>query len=169
MALALSLLFDAAPNAAVERIWQDLAASGISSDMLDLGYPPHLTLVVADDEALLPTFAAALADLAPLVPRQLRLGEVNGFAGTSVVYIACDGDLAEVHRAAAACVPLESIRPYYRPGAWTPHVTLQTAGDPVAASRLAKTHWRAGMSAVPVRLELAAFVPVKVQDGVDLA
>jgi len=168
MAVALSLLFDAGTSDVIERIWRALSAAEISSDMLDLGYPPHLTLVVADDEALLPAFAGSLNDLAPLVPRQVRLGGVSGFPGTSVVYLECDGDLADVHRAAADCVPLESIRPYYRPGAWTPHVTLQTAGDPVAAAAVAKAHWSGGMVAVPVRLELAAFVPVEVKDGVNL-
>jgi 2'-5' RNA ligase len=171
MALALSLRFDANTSAAIGRLWRALADADVSSDMLDLGYPPHLTLLVMDDEQLAATLAPALAKVAPFAPPCLHLGEVNTFPQTEVVYVGCDGDLTglrELHRLAAALVPEESPRPYYRPASWTPHVTLQTAGNASRALQVARTHWQSGTIAVPSRLELASFVPVQVGEGIDL-
>ena len=171
MALALSLRFDAETSAAVRRLWQELADAGISSDMLDLGYPPHLTLLVMDDEQLAAMLAPALASLAPFAPPDLRLGEVDTFARTDVVYLGVDGDLTglrELHGRAAELVPEESLRPYYRPPSWTPHVTLQTTGNAPHAVDLLRRCWEAGRAAVPTRLELATFVPVEVGEGIDL-
>lgn len=172
MALALNLLFDRATNAAVSQSWQELADAGISSDMLGLGYPPHLTLLVMDDEQLVPIFASALSTLARLAPASVRLGEVRSFDGTAVVYLGCEGDLTDLrnlHRAAAACVPEEGIRPYYRPASWTPHVTLQTIGDVAQAMELTRRVWTPGRVARATRLELATFLPVVVGEGIDLA
>jgi 2'-5' RNA ligase len=171
MALALNLLFEAETTAAVRQLWQELADAGISSDMLDLSYPPHMTLLVTDDEQLATSLTPALASLSPLVPSSLRLGEVNNFAPTEVVYLGCDGDLTqlhELHRLAAVLLPEDSLRPHYRPRSWTPHVTLQTVGDASRALKLMRNRWQAGRTAVPVRLELATFVPVQVGEGIDL-
>jgi 2'-5' RNA ligase len=171
MALALSLLFDAETTAAVRRLWRALAVAGISSDMLDLGYPPHMTLLVMDDEQLATLLTPALAKLSTLAPSSLRLGGVSTFAQTEVVYLGCDGDetqLRELHRLAAVLLSEESVRPHYRPRSWTPHVTLQTAGDASRALNLMRSRWQAGRIAVPVRLELATFVPVHVGEGIDL-
>lgn len=171
MALAFNLLFEPATSAAVSGLWQDLADKGISSDMLGLGYPPHLTLLVMDDEQLFASLAPVLGELARLAPSGLQLGDVEAFAGTEVVYISCDGDLTrlrELHRFAAALLPEDSIRPHYRPASWTPHVTLQTVGDVARAMSLARGRWKVSHTAVLTRLELATFVPVVVGEGIDL-
>jgi 2'-5' RNA ligase len=170
VALALSLLFDQQTSSALQGLWTELRDAGISSDMLDLAYPPHLTLLIMDDERLASSLAPALPELAPLAPTSLRLVDVSTFAGTEVVYLSCDSDpaLRDLHRRAAALLPEEGIQPYYRPGNWTPHVTLQTMGNASRAFDLARGRWRAGRTAVPTRLELATFLPVNVGEGIDL-
>lgn len=168
MALALSLTFDADASRAVSAVWSAFAEAGVSRDMLDLGYPAHVTLIVLDDESLAGQINAKLERLAPLVPSTLKLGEVRQFPDTSVVWIECLGDLGALHEAAAALVPIESIRPYYRPGVWTPHVTLQVAGDAPRAIELAQAIWQP-RNARPLRLETASFVPVEVLQGLDIA
>jgi 2'-5' RNA ligase len=171
VALALNLLFEPETAAAVRRLWQDLADAGVSADMLGLGYPPHLTLLVSDDERHVASLVPALAELAPRAPSSLRLGSVSTFAETEVVYLGCGGDLTrlrELHRAAAVLLPEESIRPYYRPANWTPHVTLQTIGDAARALSLVRRRWPTGRDAMPTRLELATFLPVVVGEGIDL-
>lgn len=171
MALALNLLFEPVVTATVRQLWLELADAGISSDMLQLGYPPHLTLLVMDDEQHAASLTPALEKLSPLAPPSVRLVDVNTFAQTEVVYLGCEGDLSQLrglHRVAAALLPEESIRSHYRPANWTPHVTLQTVGDASRALTLVRRRWQAGRDAVLTRLELAYFTPVRVGAGINL-
>jgi 2'-5' RNA ligase len=169
MALALALLFDDEATAAVERIWSELAAAGISRDMLDLGYPPHLTLTVVEDEARRPQLETAMGRVATLVPEQLGLAAATVFPGTTVTYLAVDGDLQPVHKAATARIGRDDVRVHYRSEDWTPHVTLQTTGDAAAGLQMAKESWRVRQAVRPVRLELVSFPPVVRLAGCDLA
>ena len=170
MALALSLVFPDEAVADVRALWRALADAGISRDMLDLGYPPHLTLVVADDDGFEDEMRLALqAAMGRTVT--IRLGGAHRFDGTSVVWLACDGGeaLTSLHADIARPLPLEAIRPYYRPGQWTPHMTLQTIGDAKSALALAGKLWQSTPVLRAARLELARFLPVQVLDGVALA
>ncbi len=167
MGLALSLVFDADSSLPVRGIWSAFADAGVSRDMLDLDYPPHVTLIIVDDESLAGQINAGLTALSPLVPDSLQLGGVRQFPDTSVVWLECLGDLRTLHESAAALVPLYRIRPHYRPGGWTPHLTLQVTGDAPRAVEIARAKWRPRV-AQPVRLETASFMPVKVLAGVDV-
>lgn len=169
MALAISLVFDAATTTRVAALWQALADAGISRDMLELGYPPHVTLVVVDDDSLEPQMRGALAK-APGAALTITLGSVRRFEGTDITWLAADGgaDLLALHRLVADAVGIEAIRPYYRPGQWVPHMTLQTVGDAGAGHELLGGLWSEEWSGVTTRLELARFLPVVVLDGHDL-
>lgn len=172
MALALSLLFDNGTSAEVEGMWRELGDAGISSDMLALNYPPHLTLIVTEDEQLARVLEPALAGLARRAPREFILGDINAFPQTDVVYVSLDGDLApllDLLQAACDLLPAEAVRPYYRPGAWTPHVTLQSVGDASVGLALTRAHWSSHRLAMTTRLELATFLPVRVGKGIALA
>jgi len=46
MAYAAVLLFNSDLAEAMSRRWSRLADAGMSRSMLDLGYPPHVTLAV---------------------------------------------------------------------------------------------------------------------------
>jgi len=169
MALALSLVFEDEAVTNVRALWQALADADISRDMLDLGYPPHLTLVVADDDGAEAAMRRAL-QLGHGRDVSIRLGGVNRFAGTPIVWLACDGGeaLTSLHTAIAAQLPLDAIRPYYRPGQWTPHMTLQTVGNAEAALLLAGNLWDTRPLLRATRLELASFLPVQLLESVPL-
>ena len=161
MALALSLLFDGATSKAVRAVWEDLAARGISTSMVDLGYPPHATLIVVEDEALAPALDRALPDLATMGRLSLTLGPPTRFDGTDVVHLGLSGEgLAAIHEASAALVPHATIHPHYRVGHWTPHVTLQTAGHAEAALERAGALWSQPMAARTTAIELVRFSPI---------
>lgn len=170
MALAISLVFDADTTARVEGLWRALAEAGISRDMLDLQYPPHVTLVVTDDETLEPQMRAALARAEGRAPLTVELGPVRRFEGTDITWLAADGgpDLHALHSDVADALPTEAIRPYYRPGQWVPHMTLQTAGDASAGQALLSAMWSDQRSGATIRLELARFLPVVMLAGVTL-
>jgi proline iminopeptidase len=127
-----------------------------------------MTLLVMEDESLAGQLREALPQLAPLVPSYVKLGEVRQFPDTSVVWIECIGDLTALHEAAARLVSLDRIDPHYRPGLWTPHVTLQLAGDVRRAIEIARANWPAGLSANVLRLEIVTFAPVKVIGNLDV-
>ena len=67
-----------------------------------------------------------------------------------------------------ATVQLEAIRPHYRPGSWTPHMTLQIDGNPQQARAIASAIWPAPQPALAIRLDMASFVPVVRLSSVDL-
>lgn len=170
MALAVNLLFDAETSYAVEAVWAALAAEEVTRDMIDLNYPPHVTLVVVEDETLEPELRMALALGTTMSAMPMALGPVRRFDGTGINWLACDGGpgLRDLHRAVASQVPLEAIRPHYRQDQWVPHMTLQTQGNPEAGGVIAKAIWSAEKPALAVRLEMCSFVPVMRLGGVDL-
>jgi 2'-5' RNA ligase len=171
VALAVSLLFDAETSAAVEGLWTALAEAGVSRDMLDLNYPPHVTLVVVDEDGLEPQVRETLACGAGLARFPVTLGPPRLFEKTTISWLECQGGepLRALHEAVCERLPLEAIRPYYRPGQWTPHMTLQTLGDPLRGVALAGTAWPATRRAEAIRLDVARFLPVVRLGGVDLA
>ncbi|WP_417308162.1 2'-5' RNA ligase family protein [Devosia sp.] len=168
MALALSVRFDAATSAVVAEVWAAFDQHGISSDMVQLGYPAHVSLLVLDDESLAGELSEGLASLAGKVPASVTLGDVRQFPGTSVVWLECLGELTGLHDAAAAMVPSQKIWPHYRKGSWTPHVTLQVDGDVSRAMDFATANWHPGRTAYPTLLELASFPPVVVLESLAL-
>jgi 2'-5' RNA ligase len=117
MALALSLVFKDDEVARVRALWQGLADAGISRDMLDLNYPPHVTLVVVEGNGQEARLRRLLAKIEPR-PVSVQLGGVNRFAGTDIVWLACDGgdELAALHQEITGVLPAELIRPHYRHG-----------------------------------------------------
>ena len=161
MALAVSLLLDAATAGAVEALWARLAEAGISTSMVDLGYPPHLTLTVIEDESLAAVLQRQLAQRAWGYALDLTIGPVDRFDGTDIVWLAGAGDsLRALQEEVCGLVLLEQIDPHYRPDSWVPHVTLQSSGAGGAARLLAEGDWKAGVKAKAVAVELARFRPV---------
>jgi hypothetical protein len=160
--VAFCLRFDDVTTAAVRRIWDELASRGISSDMIEAGYPPHLTLPLTDDMAS-PTGAADLLGVVTGVPAKIVLGEPRVFAGTEVVYLSCETtpDLVALHSQLASAFPADRIHEYYRLGMWTPHVGLQLKGDVERSLAVARRLWRA-TAATPAHLDLVTFPPIAV-------
>lgn len=170
MALALALLLEPASERAVQRVWKAMAARSICRRMLDLTYPPHLTLLLNEDESQQEALCAFVANVDAPAQMPLRLGTVERFPGTSVCWIACDGGvpLRRFHEQACAALPGQSISPYYRPDAWVPHVTVQMSGDSEAGLSLARGVWPGPIDTFAIRMEVARFLPVQRLAGRDL-
>jgi 2'-5' RNA ligase len=161
-AIAVCLRFDEQTTGLVEQIWRSLG-----SDMLDLGYPPHLTLIIANDYAEVGDLVQALPRIAGRVPALVELGNPRAFPNSEVTYLPCSGDLSALHQLVADLVPFHTLHEHYRPETWTPHVTLQTRGNTGRALDVAGDGWL-GLDAVPVALELITFPPVAVHSSLSV-
>jgi hypothetical protein len=126
MVHSIELVFDHDTEAAIRRIWADLAAAGIPSQAP--ASRPHMTLVVADRIA--PDVDALLRPVAQRLPLACAVGASLLFGRTNAVLarlIVPTAELlavhAEVHR---ICGPYVAPGPMPNslPGHWTGHVTL---------------------------------------------
>jgi 2'-5' RNA ligase len=126
MVHSIELLFDRDTEAAIRRIWQDLAAADIPSQAP--ASRPHVTLTVAErivpavDELLRPV--AQRLPLGCTVGGSLLFGRFNAVLTRLIVPTAELLALqAEVHR---ICGPYLAPGPMSNslPGQWTAHVTL---------------------------------------------
>jgi hypothetical protein len=130
MVHSVELLFDADTDAAIRRIWDDLADAGVRSQAGHTAPSnrPHVTLAVAE------TMDSAVDDALRPVLRQLpitcTLGAPMLFGRrqfTLVRLIVPSVQLlslhADVHHACLPHMPKGPL-PHSEPGGWTPHVTL---------------------------------------------
>jgi 2'-5' RNA ligase len=126
MVHSIELVFDRDTEAAIRRIWADLAAAGIPSQAP--ASRPHVTLVVA--ERIAPDVDALLRAVAQRLPLGCAVGGSLLFGRSSPVLarlIVPTAELlavhAEVHR---ICGPYLAPGPMPNslPGQWTAHVTL---------------------------------------------
>jgi 2'-5' RNA ligase len=131
MVHSIELVFDSDTEAAIRRIWDDLAGAGIPSQAP--ASRPHVTLAVAE------SISADVDELLSPVNKRLPLGCAVGapvlFGRATAVFarlIVPTSELlalhAEVHR---RCGPqlLPAPLPNSLPGQWTAHVTLARRVD----------------------------------------
>jgi hypothetical protein len=126
MVHSIELVFDRDTEAAIRRIWADLAAAGIPSQAP--ASRPHLTLAVA--ERIAPDVDALLRPVAQRLPLGCAVGASLLFGRSNAVLarlVVPTAELlalhAEVHR---LCGPymVPGPKPNSLPGQWTGHVTL---------------------------------------------
>ncbi|BAX92391.1 2'-5' RNA ligase family protein [Mycobacterium shigaense] len=126
MVHSIELVFDRDTEAAIRRIWDDLADAGIPSQAP--AGRPHVTLVVA--ETISADVDELLGRLSNRLPLACTVGAPVLFGRSSPVFarlIVPTGELldlhAEVHR---HCCPHLAPAPMANslPGQWTAHVTL---------------------------------------------
>jgi hypothetical protein len=128
MAFAVTLLFEPDIAAAIVARWDVLAAAGVSRSMLDLGYRPHVSLVVHDG----PIAAGAAAALDRVFAQADRMaatltGVTTFGPGSGVCYaaLAPSPELMRLHVSTVSAMG-DCCRPHYQTGRWTPHCTLAT-------------------------------------------
>ncbi len=126
MVHSIELVFDPDTEAAVRRIWADLAGAGIPSQAP--ASRPHVTLAVA--ERIAPDVDELLGPVSRRLPLVAAIGAPVLFGRANVVFarlIVPTGELlalhAEVHRLCLAHLVPEAMS-NSRPGQWTAHVTL---------------------------------------------
>lgn len=126
MVHSIELVFDPESEAAIRRIWEDLAQAGIPSQ--SPAARPHVTLAVAeriapDVDPLLQPLTQRLP-LTGVVAAALLFGRANHVLARLIVPTAELLTLhTEIHR---LCQPHVAPGPMANslPGQWTPHVTL---------------------------------------------
>ena len=126
MGFAVCLLFDPEVAAAMSARWDLLAAAGISRSMLDLGYPPHVTLAVYDELDVAPAVVSLDRAFGGVAQVPVTLTGFSTFgAGSGVCYaaVAPSPELNSLQARVLAVVG-EPCRPYCEPAQWTPHCTL---------------------------------------------
>jgi 2'-5' RNA ligase len=164
MAFAVTLLFDAATAVAIAARWDLLAAAGVSWSMLDLGYSPHVTLVV-HDRPIDAGAAAALERVFAQVDRMaVTLTGVTTFGpGSGVCYAALTPSPARMDLHARTLSAMgDECRPHYQRGRWTPHCTLATDlshRDMQRANALLDEDW-SPLAGFFERAELMEFAPI---------
>ena len=164
MAFAISLLFDTRTADAVEEQWERLADAGISRSMIDLDFPPHVTLAAFDRLPVDAAIAALDTAFRHTHMMPVELTNISTFeAGSGVLYaaLAPSAELLNLHATIEAAVG-ETCRPHYRVGSWTPHCTLATGVSDDGLTRaidLLGPNWRplAGRFEAATLVE---FVPV---------
>ena len=126
MVHSIELVFDRDTEAAIRRIWGDLAAAGIPSQAP--ASRPHVTLVVA--ERIAPDVDALLRPVAQRLPLGCAVGASLLFGRSNAVLarlIVPTADLLAVHAEVyRICGPYLAPGPMPNslPGQWTAHVTL---------------------------------------------
>ncbi|MBU8538145.1 2'-5' RNA ligase family protein [Falsiroseomonas tokyonensis] len=145
MPVAVVLRLDGGAEAALARLGKRLV------------YPPHITLLRAEDAA-----EAALARAMPTVeaaPVDLVFASFGLFPGPPVfLFLApvVTPALLALHMALAAAVPDRVLHPHVRPGAWVPHATLAEGAVDLDA---ALARWTGPIAARGLALELVRFPP----------
>lgn len=164
MAYAVSLLLDAASSSTIRTYWDRLAGANVSRAMVELGYPPHVTLAVYDT---LDCNAASVAldrvfTGQPTLDFALTLLETFG-AESGVLYAAlAETDELRQLQSDVVTAIAGDCRVHYQPQHWTPHCTLATglsAAKLDATQRLLRQYWQS-RPGVFQAAELVEFVPV---------
>ncbi|BBX96157.1 2'-5' RNA ligase family protein [Mycobacterium lacus] len=126
MVHSIELVFDRDTEAAIRRIWADLAAAGIPSQAP--ASRPHVTLAVA--ERVAPEVDELLRPLAARLPLRCAIGAPVLFGRANVVFarlVVPTSELlalhAEVHRLSLPHLAPQAMSNSL-PGQWTGHVTL---------------------------------------------
>jgi hypothetical protein len=126
MVHSIELVFDRDTEAAIRRIWGDLAAAGIPSQAP--ASRPHVTLVVA--ERIAPDVDALLRPVAQRLPLGCAVGASLLFGRSNAILarlIVPTAELlalqTEAHRICGPYVT-PGPKPNSLPGQWTGHVTL---------------------------------------------
>lgn len=129
MTCGAALILDAAAEAGIRAVWQAAAQAGISSYMLEQAMPPHVTLIggeTLDMAGLREALRRLAAVTLPLAVDFHSLGVFPGAEG--VVFLAPNPTRALLDLQAGVWQALSpfmtGVPDIYRPGLWTPHVTL---------------------------------------------
>lgn len=129
MTFCITFLLDPQTTSAVRAMWQALEAAGQPNLMLSLDYPPHVTAMAAkeaDMGGLRLALKAFCKQTSPLTVNFYALGVFPSEFGVVFLTPCANHALLDLHaalwRSASAFVSQPSD--IYRPGIWTPHITL---------------------------------------------
>ncbi len=140
MSYAVTIHLDAEGERQLARLWRHLAEDRVTSEMIDLGIPPHVTLLVADD--IEQTHARrALSELAsgmaPFAITATHIGVFSGERGVTFVGLATTRALLSLHDRLLTCLDgaVTGVWKNYLRDSWVPHCTLAMHLDDAVVPR----------------------------------
>ena len=124
------MYFDPNMTAAVRRAWSHIEAAGLSCEMPEVGWKPHITLSGCYNLPL-DTYLPALQNFAGQTkPLDITLASVGYFGGgelhTLFLLSAVTIELLNLHERHHHLLTTHcaAVSPYYVPNQWIPHCTL---------------------------------------------
>jgi hypothetical protein len=113
MPYAISLLLDDEGGASIREYWSALVEADISRSMLELGYPPHITLRIYEDLDLISAVNILQRSFVSRACIHVVLDQLDIFADTGVLYAGSSepSQLFEAHARAGNLG--EKCRPHY--------------------------------------------------------
>lgn len=148
MALAVELYFDERTEKAIGALRDEIHAAGIGESESLKGSRPHISLSVVetDDPRLLADVVSGLSRGS--APSEIRLGALSSFAsGQGVLFLSPvpSNSLLELHSRFHAGLLASGLtsRPFYRPGEWIPHCTLEMGLSGAQLATAFAACWRA--------------------------
>lgn len=164
MAFGVSLLFNSEIADEIGDHWIRLDKAGIASSMLDLIYPPHVTLAVYDElhvNAAIASLDRIFGNIEQMSATLTGLSTFGPGSGVCYAALAPSPDLMRLHASVVGAIG-ETCRLHYRPGRWTPHCTLATGmtdDNTIRARELLDGDWQS-LTGVFRAASLVEFVPV---------
>lgn len=131
MGFAISLRSDHPSADRIRALWSKVEPFEDEPSMRLLGYPPHVTLAIYDDDGVREEEVREALGRAGRSLRALTLtfDAVCSFEGPPMDLWARprpNAALQEIHRTIHAAIDPAACKPHYRPGTWIPHCTLGT-------------------------------------------
>ena len=169
MTHAVTLRLDDGAAGRVSLLRQALMRTGGGSAVAP-NYPPHVTLALLPDGVAEPAVRTAVAGWEAL---PVSLAGLAVFPGVPPVVwavpVVTEALLAR-HAALTEALAPCPVHPYYRVGAWVPHVTLSLAGglDAGAAIGVAAEAWTGPVGGWLDRVELVELAPLRLAWGMAL-
>jgi len=168
LSFAVEMYLDAEVAGRVHQTWLDLAGRGISSEMLDIGSCPHITLAAFDEvdperlRSIIESLSNTIGDL------EIELASIGRFpTAEGVIFVApvVTMRLLELHARFHQELSGLGISSwdYYRPGHWVPHCTIALGVDRSRVDEVMEIAERHGVfrQAQISGLSLVAFRPVR--------
>jgi 2'-5' RNA ligase len=128
MPFGTALLFDPETDAIVSRMWEDLSQAGVTSSMLALDYPPHITLAASEQLDVAKLTRDVQAWMRTLVRFAVTLPNLGVFPNEGVVYLGVivTEPFRKIHEALSVSWDgaAENTWEHYAKEKWVPHCTL---------------------------------------------
>jgi 2'-5' RNA ligase len=175
MPYAITLRLDGPAAEQLEQMQRAIADATGNRHIVELGYPPHVTLAVLSDDASPHAVEDAVVRAAEhwsAVP--ITLGGLGIFPGAITTIWAAPAvaePLPGYHGHLIAALGADPVDPHYRVGAWVPHVTLGQA-DRASVTRtvdVATSLWQGPIRGRLDQVEMVRFSPVEVLCRLPLA
>lgn len=135
MPFAVVLYFDEINERKFLNIWESLAKEGLSTNLIEAGIRPHITLAIYDELECRPCENKLAKIASQTKPIKFQITHLGLFKDPEPVVFAAPTftqEFLDFHKQIHAVLAKESKNPWekYLPDQWVPHCTLALGFDP---------------------------------------